>query len=141
MATRAAIRQLARLLGKDEFYRRLGLDEDWQPGELSAQQVAQVQALVSEHVEDLARALAQEAVANDDVFDASSAGVYLRTGSPSSASCSARGSGRRYALASGRWPRGGVDGGWRTDKRMPHPPISLSAAPSVLRFDTTSRER
>ena len=77
MVTRAAIRQIARLLGKDEFYRRLGLDEGAQPGELSAKQLAQVQALVGERLEDLARALAQEAMANDDVVDARSAGIYL----------------------------------------------------------------
>lgn len=77
MITRAAIPQLARLLGKKEFYRRLGLDEGSPPAELSAQQLAEVQALASERLEELALALAQEAMANDDVLDAESAGVYL----------------------------------------------------------------
>jgi hypothetical protein len=77
MGTRAAIRQLARLLGRDELYRRLGLEEGWQPGELSDEQLAGVQALVDERLEDLALALAREAMASDDVLDTGSAVLYL----------------------------------------------------------------
>jgi hypothetical protein len=77
MAGRAAIVQLARLLGKEEFYRRLSLAEGAEPPALDDERLAALRSLVDERLEVLARALAAEAVANDDVIDASSAMAYL----------------------------------------------------------------
>lgn len=77
MTGRAAIVQLARLLGKEEFYRRLSLAEGAEPPSLDGERLAALRSLVDERLEALARALLAEAVANDDVVDASSAKVYL----------------------------------------------------------------
>jgi hypothetical protein len=77
MAERAAIVQLARLLGREEFYRRLSLAEGTEPPALDDDRLTALRSLVDERLEVLARALLAEAVANDDVLDASSAKAYL----------------------------------------------------------------
>jgi hypothetical protein len=77
MSERAAIVQLARLLGRDEFYRRLSLAGGAEPSALDGERLAALRSLVDEQVGLLAEALAVEAVANDDVIDAASAKVYL----------------------------------------------------------------
>jgi hypothetical protein len=77
MTERGAIIQLARLLGKEEFYRRLSLAEGAEPPALDAERLAALRLLVGEQLGVLTEALAVEAVVNDDVIDASSARVYL----------------------------------------------------------------
>jgi len=77
MTERGAIIQLARLLGKEEFYRRLSLAEGAEPPALDAERLAALRSLVGEQLGVLTEALAVEAVVNDDVIDASSARVYL----------------------------------------------------------------
>ncbi|OGT25691.1 MAG: hypothetical protein A2Z17_01115 [Gammaproteobacteria bacterium RBG_16_66_13] len=77
MTGRLAIVQLARLLGKEEFYRRLPLAEGAEPSALDAERVAALRSLVDERLGILTEALAVEAVVNDDVIDAASAMVYL----------------------------------------------------------------
>ncbi|OGO07609.1 MAG: hypothetical protein A2Y61_00020 [Chloroflexi bacterium RBG_13_60_13] len=73
----AAIVQLARLLGKEEFYRRLSLTEGAEPPALDEERLAALRSLVDERPEALAEGLAVEAVVSDDVVDAASAKVYL----------------------------------------------------------------
>ena len=77
MSERAAIVQLARLLGKEEFYRRLSLTEGAEPPALDEERLAALRSLVDERPEALAEGLAVEAVVSDDVVDAASAKVYL----------------------------------------------------------------
>ena len=69
--------QLSRLLGKEEFYRWLFLDEGAEPDELSDEQMARLRLLVDERLEELVRGLASEVVASDDVTDVVSGVVYL----------------------------------------------------------------
>ena len=71
MNGRAAIIQLARLLGKEEFYRRLSLAEGTEPPALDEERLAALRSLVDERLEALVEGLAVEAVVNDDVVDAS----------------------------------------------------------------------
>jgi hypothetical protein len=77
MSKRVAVLQLSRLLGKEEFYRRLSLDEGLEPDELSAEQMARLRLLVDERLEELVRGLAAEVVASDDVTDVVSGIAYL----------------------------------------------------------------
>jgi len=77
MAERTVIVQLARLLGREEFYRRLSLAEGAEPSALDDERLAALRSLVDERLDVLVQALAAEAVANDDVLDASSAKIYL----------------------------------------------------------------
>jgi len=77
MTGRVAIVQLARLLGKAEFYRRLSLAEGGESSPLDDERLAALRALVDERLGLLAEALAVEAVVSDDVIDAASAMVYL----------------------------------------------------------------
>jgi hypothetical protein len=77
MSRRIAVLQLARLLGKEEFYRRLSLDEGSEPDELSDGQMARLRPLVEERLEELVRGLAAEVVASDDVTDVVSGVAYL----------------------------------------------------------------
>jgi len=77
MSRRIASLQLARLLGKEEFYRYLSLDEGSEPDELSAEQMARLRLLVDERLEELVRGLAAEVVASDDVTDVVSGVAYL----------------------------------------------------------------
>ena len=77
MTQRVAIVQLARLLGKVEFYSRLPLAEGTEPPPLDAERLAALRALVDERLGILTEALAVEAVVSDDVIDAASAKVYL----------------------------------------------------------------
>jgi hypothetical protein len=77
MTGRTAIVQLARLLGREELYRRLPLAEGAEPSALDAERVAALHSLVDERLGVLTEALAVEAVVNDDVVDAASAKVYL----------------------------------------------------------------
>jgi len=77
MTSRTAIVQLARLLGRQEFYQRLSLAEGVEPPVLDEERLAALRSLVDERLGLLAEALAVEAVANDDVIDAASAKVYL----------------------------------------------------------------
>jgi hypothetical protein len=77
MSNRIAILQLSRLLGKEEFYRSLSLEEDSEPEELSGEQIARLRLLVDERLEELVRGLAAEVVASDDVTDVVSGVAYL----------------------------------------------------------------
>ncbi|MGQ9572831.1 MAG: hypothetical protein ACUVV3_06565 [Dehalococcoidia bacterium] len=77
MSKRVAILQLARLIGRSEFYRRLSLAEGSEPDELSADQLARLRRLVDGRLEDLVRGLAAEVVASDDVTDVVSGVAYL----------------------------------------------------------------
>ena len=77
MSTRIAIIQLSRLLGKEEFYRWLYLDEGSEPDELSGEQMARLRLVVDERLEELVRGLAAEVVASDDVTDVVSGVAYL----------------------------------------------------------------
>ncbi|UCH87215.1 MAG: hypothetical protein JSU97_02140 [Dehalococcoidia bacterium] len=77
MSKRVAVLQLSRLLGKEEFYRWLSLDEGSEPDELSGEQMARLQLLVDERLEELVRGLAAEVVASDDVTDVVSGVAYL----------------------------------------------------------------
>ena len=77
MTSRTAIVQLARLLGRQEFYLRLSLAEGIEPPALDEERLAALRSLVDERLGVLAEGLAVEAVVNDDVIDAASAKVYL----------------------------------------------------------------
>jgi len=77
MSRRIAVLQLSRLLGKEEFYRRLSLDDGSEPDELSAEQMARLRLLVDERLKELVRGLAAEVVASDDVTDVVSGVTYL----------------------------------------------------------------
>ena len=77
MTDRTAIVQLARLLGREELYRRLSLVEGGEPPALDEERLAALRSLVDERLVVLTEALAVEAVVNDDVIDAASAMVYL----------------------------------------------------------------
>ena len=77
MTQRVAIVQLARLLGREEFYRRLSLAEGAEPLALDEERLTALRALVDERLGLFTEALAVEAVVSDDVIDASSAMVYL----------------------------------------------------------------
>ena len=77
MSKRVAVLQLSRLLGKEEFYRWLSLDEGSEPDELSARQMARLRLLVDERLEELVRGLAAEVAASDDVTDVVSGVAYL----------------------------------------------------------------
>jgi hypothetical protein len=77
MSERVAIVQLARLLGKEEFYRRLSLAEGAEPPALDEGRLTALRSLVDERPEALVEGLAVEAVVSDDVVDATSAKVYL----------------------------------------------------------------
>lgn len=77
MSRRIAVLQLARLLGREEFYRYLFLDEGAEPEELSAEQMARLRLLVDERLDQLVRGLAGEVVASDDVTDVVSGVAYL----------------------------------------------------------------
>jgi len=77
MSKRVAVLQLSRLLGKEEFYRHLSLDEGSEPDELSGEQMARLRLLVDERLEELVRGLAAEVVASDDVTDVVSGVAYL----------------------------------------------------------------
>jgi len=77
MSTRIAIIQLSRLLGKEEFYRYLSLEEGSEPDELSGEQTARLRLVADERLEELVRGLAAEVVASDDVTDVVSGVAYL----------------------------------------------------------------
>ncbi|MBI1886366.1 MAG: hypothetical protein HYS09_08680 [Chloroflexi bacterium] len=72
-----AFLQLARILGRDEVYRRLGLDEGAAPAALTPSQLSALQRLAGERTADIVRALLEEATSCDDVIDRPSAMVYL----------------------------------------------------------------
>jgi hypothetical protein len=74
---RVAIVQLARLLGRDEFYRQLSLIQGAEPSALDEERLVALRALMDERLGLLTEALAVEAVVSDDVIDAASAMVYL----------------------------------------------------------------
>ena len=69
--------QMARILGRDELFARLGIETLTPPPELSEAQVAAVRSLAAERVDDIVRALLEEAAACDDVIDSASALAYL----------------------------------------------------------------
>ena len=77
MTQRVAIVQLARLLGREEFYRQLSLAQGAEPLALDDERLAALRALVDNRLGLLSEALAVEAVVSDDVIDAASAMVYL----------------------------------------------------------------
>ena len=77
MTSLQAIQQLARILGRHELAQRLGLGQGPLPAFLTAQQRAALQAQAEEHIDDLVRAMLEEAAACDDVIDGASALAYL----------------------------------------------------------------
>jgi len=77
MASFAAIQQMARILGRDEFGQRLGLPLGQTPPSLTSEQVTALQSLAEEHIDDIVRAMLEEAAACDDVISAGSALAYL----------------------------------------------------------------
>lgn len=77
MISAAAIIQLSRILGRDEFYRRLSLPKGQEGQALTPAQVALVQDLAQERLPQLADALLEEALASDDILDAAAADAYL----------------------------------------------------------------
>lgn len=77
MVNFAAIQQMARILGRDEFAQRLGLPANETPSSLSPEQLAALQSLAEEHLDDLVRAMLEEAAACDDVISAGGALAYL----------------------------------------------------------------
>lgn len=77
MASFAAIQQMARILGRDEFAQRLALPADETPSSLTPEQITALQTLAEEHIDDLVRAMLEEAAACDDVISAASALAYL----------------------------------------------------------------
>jgi hypothetical protein len=77
MTDSEAILQLARLTGRDEFLRRLQLDDDRIPPQLDADQRLRVLAWIDEQCAALVQGLLDEAMACDDVQDAGSACAYL----------------------------------------------------------------
>jgi len=77
MTDRLALVQLARLLSKEEFYRRLALAEGAELSALDEERMDALHSLVDERLGILTEALAVEAVVSDDVIDAASAMVYL----------------------------------------------------------------
>jgi hypothetical protein len=77
MTQRVAVVQLARLMGRDEFYSRLSLAPGAEPLALDVERLTALRALVDERLGLLTEALAVEAVVSDDVIDAASAMVYL----------------------------------------------------------------
>lgn len=72
-----ALLQLARILGRDALFARLGIQGSGVPPELSETQLSAARALAGERVDDLVRALLEEAAACDDVIDAASGLAYL----------------------------------------------------------------
>ena len=56
-----AIRQMARILGREEFAQGLGLPVDQLPHELTDEQTVALRVLAQEHIDDLVRALVEEA--------------------------------------------------------------------------------
>ena len=77
MASFQAIQQMARILGREEFAQGVGLPTGQVPLELTAEQMAALQALAQEHIDDLVRAFLEEAATCDDVISAASALAYL----------------------------------------------------------------
>ena len=71
-----ALQQLARILGRERLAQRLGLQVPL-PDRLTPDQATALQSLVEEHIQDLVRAMLEEAAACDDVLDAASALAYL----------------------------------------------------------------
>ncbi len=63
--------QLARLVGADAFAERFGAPQTADPD------AAALRALIDERIEQVARALVEEAAASDDVIDSASAASYL----------------------------------------------------------------
>lgn len=75
MTRREALIQLARILGREELFARLGPGGDLEaPGE---PQLALLRSLAAARAQEIARALLEEAVACDDVTDPESAAAYL----------------------------------------------------------------
>jgi len=72
-----AILQLARLAGRAEFARRLGVEGAEMPLALDETTAARAQALVDERFDVILQGLIAEAMACDDVQDADSACAYL----------------------------------------------------------------
>lgn len=72
-----ALLQLARILGRDELFARLGIQGTGVPPELSEAQLSAGRSLAGERVDDLVRALLEEAAACDDVINAASGLAYL----------------------------------------------------------------
>ncbi len=72
-----ALLQLARILGRDELFARLGIEATGAPAELSEAQLAAARSLAGERLDQLVRALLEEAAACDDVIDAASGMAYL----------------------------------------------------------------
>ena len=52
-----AVQQLARILGRDEFAQRLGLPQGQVPASPTPEQVAALQTLAEEHIDDLVRSM------------------------------------------------------------------------------------
>jgi len=77
MASFEAIQQIARILGREEFAQNLGLPQDQLPSSLTNEQMSALHALVEAHIDDIMRAMLEEAAACDDVISPASALAYL----------------------------------------------------------------
>ena len=72
-----ALLQLARIIGRDQFTRQLGLSPKELPLSLTPEQMKAFHSLAEKHGDAIARALLEEAAACDDVTDAASGMAYL----------------------------------------------------------------
>ncbi len=72
-----ALIQLARILGRAEVYRTLGLEEGRLPADFSVEQLGALRGLIDGQIDHLARSLLEEAAACDDVINGESAMAYL----------------------------------------------------------------
>jgi hypothetical protein len=68
---RERLLQLARLIGNDAFSARFGPPQSAEPA------AAALSGLIDERLDEIARALVEEAAASDDVTDAAGAASYL----------------------------------------------------------------
>ena len=77
MTNPEGILQLARLAGRAEFYQQMDLPDGVLPGALDPDQKERLRVLIEARLEQVATSLLQEAMACDDVHDATSANAYL----------------------------------------------------------------
>lgn len=77
MSSREALLHLARILGRERLLACLGVGSLEEMLDLTPARLAAVQGLTAARVEEIARALLEEAAACDDVTDSASALAYL----------------------------------------------------------------
>ena len=72
-----AMQQMARILGREELALALGVPAGKMPAELTAEQRVSLARLVDGRIDDLVRAMLEEAAACDDVVSSGTAISYL----------------------------------------------------------------